>query len=88
MNALGGDFNALDVRPDIEQAPWSDLLGADHGVVRRIGLLRNGTTGGRASLVLAIQLDDGRWVVAETTYRLFRTATRALAASPVAAEET
>ncbi|KLL11569.1 MULTISPECIES: hypothetical protein [Protofrankia] len=79
----------LEVRPDLDRHPWSDLAEPRplHGHLARIGMLRHGTTSGRASVGLAIQLDDGRWVVAETTWRLFRGAARALSSSPTAAEE-
>ena len=79
----------LEVSADLDRAPWSDL-GArtvTHGMVQRIGLLPNGTQNGRASVALVIRTDDGRIVVAETTWRLFNVAARALAASPVAAAE-
>lgn len=79
----------LIVTPDIEQAPWTDIPSdAPQGKLERIGLLRNGTTGGRATVGFVIRLADGTAVVAETTWRLFNTSARALAASPVASEET
>lgn len=86
-NPLGG--TPLNIRPDMEQAPWTHV---DPGTVLTgqlvsIGLLRHGTREGRASVALLVELADGRHVVAETTFRLFNTAARALAASPVAAEE-
>jgi len=80
----------LDVRPDVAQAPYTELdpEATLHGQLVSIGLLRNGTTEGRASVALVARLDDGRYVIAETTWRLFNTASRALAASPAVAEET
>jgi hypothetical protein len=79
----------LTVTPDIERAPWTDIpQTAAQGRLERIGLLRNGTQQGRATVGLVIRLPDGTAVVAETTWRLFTVASRALAASPVAAEET
>lgn len=79
----------LDVRTDMEQAPWVDVQPKNilHGRIERIGLLRHGTSHGRASIAILIRLDDGRAVIGETTWRLFDTAAKALAASPVAAEE-
>jgi hypothetical protein len=53
----------------------------------RVGLLRHGTQQGNATVSFAIRLHDGRVVLAETTVRLARLAARALAASPVMAEE-
>jgi hypothetical protein len=81
-------FTRLDVRPDIERSPWSDL-GQDipDGRIERVGLLRNGTSGGRAVVAIVITLPDGRRVLGQTTWRLFNSAARALAASPIAAEE-
>jgi hypothetical protein len=81
---------SLDIRPDMDQAPWIDInpFTVLHGSLERVGLLRNGTREGLASVSLAIRLADGRMVVAETTWRLFNIAARALASSPAAAEET
>lgn len=79
----------LSVTPDVEQAPWSDLdPKMPHGRLERVGLLRHGTVNGKASVAVVILLDDGTRVVAETTWALFNAAARALAASPVASEET
>lgn len=77
------------ITPDIERAPWDDLTrDTPHGRVARVGLLRNGTSEGRASAAVVIELDDGSHVIAETTWRLLRLAVRALAAGPVGSEET
>lgn len=57
------------------------------GMLTHIGLLRHGTDGGQASLAMIITLQDGTQVLAETTWKLFKTAYMALAASPVVAEE-
>jgi hypothetical protein len=80
----------ITITPDVEQNPWTDidLATVGHGRIERIGLLRNGTSEGRASVAMVIRLDDGTAVVAETTWRLFDTSARALAVSAVAAEET
>jgi len=78
----------LTITPDIDRAPWTDLTEVIPGKLTRIGLLRNGTEQGRATIALVIQLDDGSHVVAETTWRLFNASARALAVSPVAREET
>ena len=81
-------FTSVDIRPNLEAAPWTDLGAAGgpdlHGTVERVGLLPNGTQGGRPSVALLIRLGDGRTVVAETTWALYNGAARALAASPVA----
>lgn len=79
----------LTITPDIERAPWTDIPhSAPQGKIERIGLLRNGTVGGRATVGLVIRLPDGTAVVAETTWRLFKASSIALAASPIASEET
>jgi hypothetical protein len=83
------EFHELDVRTDIDQDPWTDLqdVGVGHGHIERVGFLRNGTKAGRGSIALVVRLDDGRLIIAETTYRLAYTAARVIAASPAAAEE-
>lgn len=80
----------LTITPDIDRAPWNDLDEATtlDGKLERIGLLRNGTVQGRATIGIVVRLPDGTAVVGQTTWRLFNAAARALAASPVAAEET
>lgn len=89
-NAVPSNATVLRVFADVEREPWTDVDPATvlHGLVERVGLLRHGTDGGRASVAVLIRLDDGRALVAETTYRLARAAARALGASPIAAEET
>lgn len=78
----------LTITPDIERAPWTDIPhSAPQGKLERIGLLRNGTLEGRATIGLVVRLPDGTAVVAETTWRLFQAASRALSASPIASEE-
>jgi hypothetical protein len=78
----------LIVTPDIEQAPWTDIPhDTPHGKLERIGLLRDGTLEGRATVGFVIRLPDGTAVIGETTWRLFDTSARALAATPIAAEE-
>ncbi|HEY9413156.1 MAG TPA: hypothetical protein VIQ30_00220 [Pseudonocardia sp.] len=78
----------LSVTPDIDLAPWTDIPATTpQGRLERIGLLRNGTSEGRATVGLVIRLPDGTAVVAETTWRLFNTSARALAASPIASEQ-
>lgn len=80
----------ITITPDIERAPWTDLNEATtlQGTIERLGLLRNGTQQGRATVAMVVRLPDGTEAIAETTWRLFSLASRALAASPVAAEET
>lgn len=77
----------LDIRPNLELNPWDDVPDeefAGDGTLGRIGLLPNGTTGGRPTIGMLVRLPDGRAVIAQTTWALMEAATRALATSPVA----
>jgi hypothetical protein len=88
------DFTELQVTPDIDRAPWTDLeTDANDGALaagqlERVGLMRHSTAEGRAAVYLVARLDDGSALVVQTTWRLFNAAALALAASPIAAEET
>lgn len=53
-----------------------------------IGLLRHGTSEGKASVALFLKLPDGQQVLAQTTWGAFHTVAKALAVSPIAVEET
>ena len=79
----------LSITADMDLAPWTDLNREEvlHGQVDRVGLLPNGTARGRASVALCIRLNDGRYVIAETTWALFNTAARVLASTPIATAE-
>ncbi len=84
MSDLPG-FISLDIRPNLEAAPWDDLPApAGHGIIERIGLLPNGTNSGRPVLAMVIRLGDGQHVIAQTTWALISSTIRALAGSPVA----
>lgn len=50
------------------------------GVPIKITALDGGMVGGRPSVAISITLPDGRWVLAETSLRLFLTAADALRA--------
>jgi hypothetical protein len=81
-------FTGLDVRPDVEQHPWLDIAdNTPEGQLVRIGLLRSGTAGGRASVGMLVKLEDGSQIVVQTTWRLLYTAVRALHVSPLGQEE-
>lgn len=78
----------LSIRLNLDLDPWTDLRpGLIHGRLTHVGLLPNGTSGGRACVALRAVADDGREIVIETTWRLFLAAARVLAASPVAEME-
>lgn len=82
-------WTKLSITPDIARDPWLDVDGPDlrHGMAERVGLLRNGTADGNASVAILVRLDDGTPVLAQTTWRLFNAAARALAASLAVQEE-
>lgn len=79
----------LHITLDAEQNPLGleveKMVG--QGLLTNIGLLRHGTDGGCASVGMVVTLQDGTQVLAETTWKLFKTAYMALSASPVVAEE-
>jgi len=79
----------LVVIPDAEQTPG--LLDRSRpyveGQLRAVGLMRHATSEGRAAVLLTVDLPDGTQVVAQTTWRLFDAAARALAVTPIVAEE-
>ena len=70
----------IEVTPNIDDAPWADLEGAKIAVVRRVCGIPNGTVNGKVAVCLAIELHDGRFVVAQTTLKLLATAVTALIA--------
>jgi len=64
------------------QNAWPDL-GEDTraGAIAAAALLPNGTSGGRPSVGLRIQMDDGEVIIAQTTARLFCMAAKAFMAA-------
>lgn len=77
----------LSITLDVERHPWNDLRPGGDGALVRVGLLRNGTVNGRATVAVVVELPDGSHVIGQTTWTLLRTAYAALAASPIVAEE-
>lgn len=73
-----------DVENDFDLDP--DKMVAQ-GELTSIGLLREGTVGGKATVSMVITLRDGNQVFAETTWRLFSVAATALAATEIARSE-
>lgn len=82
-------MTTLDVFADAEDPsfPLNEKLMVTHGEVTAIGPLRHGTSEGKAVVALVITTADGRQVLGQTTWALFRTAFAALNATPVIAEE-
>ena len=76
----------IDVNNDFHDGDWSDI-GPEvvaHGFIERATILDKGMTSGRPSIALAIKLDDGGYVMAETSYALFRMVQSAFKHSKVA----
>jgi hypothetical protein len=73
---------------DINPVPlWPDVPDLAHPLdgpasLERIAFIADATTEGRAAIAMLVRLPDGRAVVAVTTWRLFNTAARGIAASP------
>lgn len=78
----------LTVTTNIELDPWTDLgppmAALREGRLERIGLLPDGTEGGRAVVAMVVVLPDGEHVFVQTTLRIFRATAAALLAAPVA----
>ncbi len=72
----------LAVDLSIEDGAWRPYLGANplQGKVSRIGVLPRGMASGAPSAALCIVLDDGRAVLAETSWRNLALAAVALIA--------
>lgn len=78
---------ALDICLDMDeqgsrvawQAAYGDVL-PEHGMLRRIGVIPHGMASGRPSLALLVELDGGRKVFVETSWRNFAIAAVALIA--------
>ena len=75
----------LDVDLDMDRpesrAAWAEAYGGTlpvRGTLRRIGVIPHGMTSGRPSLAMAADLDDGRQVFVETSWRNFALAAVAL----------
>lgn len=81
-------MTSLSIHTDVERDfPLDRSRMVAEGRLTAIGLLRHGTVGGKATVSMVITLPGGSQVFAETTWALFNAAARALAASPIAAEE-
>lgn len=87
--SAGQGFTPLSIITDVDQGFPFDrdnvLSGEAH--LGAVGILRNATTEGRAGIVIRVDLPDGTQVLAQTTWRLFSAAARALAASPIGSQE-
>jgi hypothetical protein len=72
-------FTALDIRLEGDGA-FRDEPHAKHGRLDRVATLADGTTKGKPSVAIGIRLDNGEYVIAETTWNLLYTAARAIEA--------
>lgn len=81
----GKPAGRLDVDMDMDEtasrvawgAAYGDVL-PERGTLRRIGVIPTGMTSGRPSLAMLVDLDDGRKVFVETSWRNFALAAVAL----------
>jgi hypothetical protein len=75
-----GTVLAVDLQ--IRDGAWAPYLGSNplRGQLSRIGVLPHGMTGGAPSASLLVVLDDGRAVLAETSWRNLALAAVALIA--------
>lgn len=75
----GGNYSSLALELNIDSEPWRDLDGSPAGVIERICGIPRGTNHGNAAVGVAIRMEDGSYVIAQTTLRLLWNATQALA---------
>jgi len=78
-------MTTLDIRPDLEGSPWTDLEGMphEHAEIERVGLLANATDDGEPAVVLLLKTEYGRPIVAHTTLKLARQAVAILRRAPL-----
>lgn len=78
----------LTITPNIEQTPWAELTGIDltEVTLEKVGLLPRGTASGQPVVMLQLRAADGQVLISQTTLKLFRTAARAILATPLAQE--
>lgn len=70
---------ALQITPEIDDAPWTDLQERKHhqGMLTRIAGLSKGTQAGKPSVMILVECEDGTVVTAQTTLALLLSATEA-----------
>ena len=84
-------MEALDIVPNLAVCPFSRFTRADRetaeeGTLIGMGVMPNGTSSGSPAVVVLIELEGGRKIIAQTTLTLFHGGSRALFASPAASE--
>lgn len=82
-------MSQLDVRADMDESPWDDLRGGDFvdGIVTHVGLMRNGTTFGRAVVAIRVTTTDGRTVIGQVPLGIVLNAVAYYSQSAIVAEE-
>lgn len=83
--SLNLETNPFDPLPHPDDYPLN--VGQKSAALTKIGLLPRGTRGGLSTVMMEVVLPDGQKVMAETTLRLFRTASAAILASTIAERE-
>lgn len=73
---LDGDGCWPDVAELRERGRLIDAMGSGTSV--EVAVLTRGTTGGRESITFRVNLEDGRVLLFETTWRLLHTTARAI----------
>ena len=77
----------MTVTPRVIDGDWKDLVptldraASDGAQIIRAGNLPGGMVSGAPAFQVAVQLPDGRTVIAETSWRLMRAALRAIDAA-------
>ena len=73
----------LNITPNIDNSPWTELNGPRAypglGTIVRIGRLPSGTSSGKSTVSIMIEMPDGKLVAGQTTMALMVAAVRALA---------
>lgn len=84
----------LQLTLDLENAPWRDIMDKpllnpqvdghyQAAKLVRIGLLAGGMVEGAPSIAMAIEMPDGSYLLAETSWRLFTTTAKAFKVAPI-----
>lgn len=64
--------------PNIDDSPWRDLDGAAHGILERVAGIPGGMQSGKPAVGLAVRLESGDWIVAETSWAALHAAVAGL----------
>lgn len=69
----------LTITPNIDAAPWKDCADLRQlGSITRIGRLPGGTTSGKSTISILVEMPDGKRYLAQTTLALLHMAVTAL----------